>query len=145
VTVDAACSKHRREDVLPLHADLVALLREWLPQLKPNEKLFLNLDRKKTWKMVKKDLACVSIPYETDEGVADFHGADRHTDVKMTMRYTHIGLEDQSKAVAGLRLPAPVQLNPSPLNESSEGDALQMRCIYCSAEGHPLTLTNRRN
>ena len=37
MTVDAACSKHRREDVLPLHPDLVALLREWLPQLKPGD------------------------------------------------------------------------------------------------------------
>ena len=161
VTVDAACSKHRREDVLPLHADLVALLREWLPQLKPSEKLFPRLERKKTWKMVKKDLARVGIPYETDEGVADFHAAGRHTyitellrngaslpeakelarhtDVKMTMRYTHIGLEDQSKAVAGLRLPLPVQQNPVPTDETSDGGALQMRCIFCSAAGHSLT------
>ena len=29
VTVDAACSKHRRRDVLPLHADLVRLLQRW--------------------------------------------------------------------------------------------------------------------
>jgi integrase len=125
--------------------------------MKPSEKLFPNLERKKTWKMVKKDLARVGIPYETDEGVADFHAAGRHTyitellrngaslpeakelarhtDVKMTMRYTHIGLEDQSKAVAGLRLPIPGQQNPEPVQESSEGGALQMRCIFCSAEG----------
>ncbi|MBI2805508.1 MAG: site-specific integrase [Planctomycetes bacterium] len=111
--------------------------------------------------MVKKDLARVGIPYETDEGVADFHAAGRHTyitellrngaslpeakelarhtDVKMTMRYTHIGLDDQSKAIAGLCLPAPVQQNSELLDGSSEGGALQMRCIFCSAEGHPLT------
>lgn len=63
----------------------------------------------------------------------------RHTDVKMTMRYTHIGLEDQSKAVAGLHLPAPEQQNPAPTDETSDGGALQMRCIFCSAGGHSLT------
>lgn len=159
MTVDAACSKHRREDVLPLHPDLLVLLREWLPQLKPGEKLFPGLDRKKTWKMVKKDLARIGIPYETDEGVADFHAAGRHTyitellrngaslpeakarhtDVKMAMKYTHIGLEDQSKAVAGLRLPTPEPQNPGLVDENPEGGALQMRCKFCGSEGHFLT------
>lgn len=161
VTVDAACSKHRREDVLPLHPDLLVLLREWLPQLKPGEKLFPGLDRKKTWKMVKMDLARIGIPYETDEGVADFHAAGRHTyitellrngaslpeakelarhtDVKMTMKYTHIGLEDQSKAVAGLRLPSPEPQDPGLMDESTEGGVLQMRCKFCGSEGHFLT------
>jgi site-specific recombinase XerD len=72
--------------------------------------------------MVKKDLERVGIAYETEEGIADFHAAGRHThitellrngaslpeakelarhsDVSMTMRYTHIGLNDQAKAVA---------------------------------------------
>lgn len=27
----------------------------------------------------------------------------RHTDIKMTMKYTHIGIDDQSKAVQGLK------------------------------------------
>jgi hypothetical protein len=74
--------------------------------------------------MVKLDLERVGISYETAEGVADFHAAGRHTyitellrsgvslvearqlarhtDVRMTMRYTHIGLEDQAQAVAKL-------------------------------------------
>jgi len=120
--------------------------------------------------MVKRDLARVGIPYETDEGVADFHSAGRHTyitellrngaslpeakelarhtDVKMTMRYTHIGLEDQSRAVAGLRLPPPVQQNPGLLDKASGEGALQMRCIFCSAEDirwHRLTLARRQN
>ena len=77
--------------------------------------------------MVKKDLERVGIAYETEEGIADFHAAGRHThitellrngaslpeakelarhsDVSMTMKYTHIGLSDQAKAVANL--PAP--------------------------------------
>lgn len=32
VTLEAAYSKHRREDVLPLHPDLVARLRQWLSE-----------------------------------------------------------------------------------------------------------------
>ncbi|MBA4017780.1 MAG: hypothetical protein C0483_11450 [Pirellula sp.] len=63
----------------------------------------------------------VAIPYETPDGIADFHAAGRHThitgllrngatlpeakelarhtDVKMTMRYTQIGIDDQANAV----------------------------------------------
>ena len=74
--------------------------------------------------MVKKDLQRVGIPYENDQGIADFHAAGRHThitellrngvsvpearelarhsDVRMTMKYTHIELEDQARAVKKL-------------------------------------------
>ena len=125
--VEAACSKHRKMDVLPLHPELVTMLEEWLEGHAPDEPLFPRLDRKKTWLMVKKDLERVDIEYETPEGIADFHAAGRHThvtellrsgatlpearelarhsDVRMTMRYTHIGLADQAKALAGLRVP----------------------------------------
>ncbi len=75
--------------------------------------------------MVKKDLERVGIPYRDDqERVADFHAAGRHThitellrngvsvpeakelarhtNVRMTMKYAHIGLDDQAKAIAKL-------------------------------------------
>ena len=77
--------------------------------------------------MVKKDLEVAGIPYETPEGIADFHAAGRHThitellrngatlaearelarhtDVRQTMKYTHIGIHDQAKALSGLPLP----------------------------------------
>jgi integrase len=77
--------------------------------------------------MVKKDLERVGIPYITTDGVADFHAAGRHThitelmrsgasvseamelarhsDVKMTMRYVHIGINDQARALVGLPVP----------------------------------------
>ncbi len=124
VTVEAACSKHRKKDTLPLHPELVTMLKFWLKGLKRNEPLFPKLAKRRTWLMVKKDLERVEIPYKTDEGIADFHAAGRHThitellrngatlvearelarhsDVRMTMRYTHIGLEDQAKAVGKL-------------------------------------------
>jgi hypothetical protein len=127
LTVEAACSKHRRKDTLPMHAELVLLVREWVRGLGPNDLLFPRIERKKTWLMVKKDLERVGIPYETHEGIADFHAAGRHShitallrngaslvetrelarhaDVRMTMKYTHIGLQDQANALAGLPSP----------------------------------------
>lgn len=127
LTVAAACSKHRRQDTLPLHPHLVEVLPLWFQEHRPNELLFPKLECKKTWLMVKKDLERVGIPYETAEGVADFHASGRHSyvsqlfesgasitearqlarhsDVKMTMRYTHVSLESQAKALASLPKP----------------------------------------
>ncbi len=124
VTVQAISSKHRKKDVLPLHPELVLMLRGWLKGLKRSEPLFPMLAKRRTWLMVKKDLERVDIPYETDEGIADFHAAGRHThitelirngvsiaearelarhsDVRMTMRYTHVGLDNQASAVRKL-------------------------------------------
>ena len=124
ITVEAACSKRRRMDTLPIHPALLAHLREWLPDYANDQPIFPKLDRKKTWLMVKKDLERVQIPYKSKEGIADFHAAGRHThitellrngtslpearelarhsDVRMTMRYTHIGLKDQAKAIENL-------------------------------------------
>ncbi len=126
VTVDAACSKHRRRDVLPLHPELVAELRGWLEGHTDKQHLFPKLEKRRTWLMVKKDLERVKIPYENQDGIADFHAAGRHThitellrngasltearelarhsDVRMTMRYTHVNIEEQAKALERLSL-----------------------------------------
>ena len=88
------------------------------------EPLFPKLAKRRTWLMVKKDLERVGIPYKTEAGIADFHAAGRHThitellrsgasltearelarhsDIRMTMRYTHIGIADQAAAVSKL-------------------------------------------
>jgi integrase len=124
VTVEAACSKHRRKDVLPLHPELAAMVREWIRGLEPDALLFARIERKKTWLMVKKDLERVGIAYETPEGIADFHAAGRHShmtglirsgasimeakelarhaDIRQTAKYTHIGMEDRAEALANL-------------------------------------------
>jgi len=86
LTVEAIASKHRRKDVLPLHPDLVVMLRDWLEGIGPSEKLFPKLDRRKTWFMVQKDLERAGIPYETEGGVADFHAAGRHTHITELFR-----------------------------------------------------------
>jgi len=134
VTVEAACSKHRRKDVLPLHSELVSMLREWLQGHDEDQLIFPKIARKKTWLMVKKDLERVGIPYETAEGIADFHAAGRHShitglvksgvsimqakelarhaDIRQTAKYTHIGMKDQATALENL---------PSPFEFGGEG------------------------
>ena len=111
VTVEAACSKHRRTDVLPLHPQLIELIPQWIRGLPLDQPIFPNLANRRTWLMVKLDLKRAGIP---SEGIADFHAAGRHTfvtgllrngatlpetkklarhfDVNMTMRYAHIGI-----------------------------------------------------
>jgi len=124
LVVEAACSKHRRKDTLPMHPDLVALVREWNSGLEPDEPLFPRLARKKTYTMVQKDLERAGIPYETHEGLADFHAAGRHShitglmasgasimeakelarhaDIRQTAKYTHIGMKDRARALGNL-------------------------------------------
>ncbi len=124
VTIQAACSKHRKTDVLPLHPELVAMLKEWLAGMEPDQLLFPNLARKKAWFMVQWDMQRAGIPYVNDDGVADFHATGRHShitelirsgvslhearelarhsDIRMTMRYTHIDMDDKAKAIKQL-------------------------------------------
>jgi integrase len=138
VTVEAAASKHKKNDVLPLHPELVTLLKLWIQGLNSGDKLFPNLEKRKTWLMVKTDLQRIGIAYKNEDGIADFHAAGRHShithllrngasvveaqklarhsDVRVTMRYTHIGLQDQHRAVG--RLPV-----------------VHRRCIPAGAEG----------
>jgi site-specific recombinase XerD len=74
--------------------------------------------------MVKKDLERVGIKYKTRDGIADFHAAGRHSyltgllrsgvslpeakelarhsDIKMTVRYTQSGRDDQARAIKQL-------------------------------------------
>lgn len=154
VTVEAACSKHRREDILPLHPELVEMLQEWLEGTNTDEPLFPRLAKRRTWRMVKLDLERVGIPYKTPEGVADFHAAGRHTyvtellrngvslvearelarhsDVRMTMKYTHIGLDDQAQAVGKLKGFAFAE--SSPVEDSS--DPLETAPEKCPRSGH---------
>ena len=65
----AGASKHRREDVLPLHDELVPLIHQWICDLEPEQALFPKLTKRKTWLMVKKDLEAADIPYETKDAM----------------------------------------------------------------------------
>ncbi len=66
LTIEAATSKHRRKDVLPLHPELAEMLREWIKGIPVTQKLFPHLEKRRTWTMVKKDLERVGIPYKND-------------------------------------------------------------------------------
>jgi integrase len=125
LTVQATVSKHRKKDVLPLHPEFTCMVKEWIAPLAPDEPLFPGLDFRRTWLMVKKDLGRAGIPYKTADGIADFHAAGRHShvtellrsgaslpearelarhaDIRTTMKYTHIGMDDRARALSNLR------------------------------------------
>jgi len=78
VTVAAAYSKRRRNDVQPIRRDLAELLRSWLVG-KTEHSPVLRLQHGRTAEMIRHDLKAAGIPYMDDVGrVADFH-ALRHT------------------------------------------------------------------
>ncbi len=143
VTVEAKASKHRKKDVLPVHPDLIPMIHDWTKSLKRSEPLFPKLAKRRTWLMVKKDLERVDIAYRNEDGIADFHAAGRHThitellrngasvpeakelarhsDVRTTMKYTHISLEDQAKALRALPAPSCQDTVRKPTVQSSRG------------------------
>lgn len=90
--IEAASSKHRKKDVLPLHRELVPLIREWTAGLGKSDPVFPKLRNRKTWLMVRQDLERVGSPtnvgitYKTDEGIADFHAAGHRTHITELLR-----------------------------------------------------------
>ena len=114
--------------------------------------------------MIKKDLERVGIPYRTEEGTADFHAVGRHThitellrngaslvearelarhsDIRMTIRYTHIGLDDQARAVAAIPAPRTPQAD-RPEEESWEfigSKTCGKPCHLPSSAGNTVTM-----
>jgi integrase len=139
LTVQAAYSKRRRKDVLPLRADVAALLREYVKGRPAAKPLWPG-----TWpdvgaEMIRVDLAAAGIPYTDEEGrVYDFHALRhqfisnlaragvhpklaqdlaRHSDINLTMNaYTHLELQDRAGALE--KLPA---IPGAPGNGQREG------------------------
>ena len=139
VRVEASYSKHRRNDVIPLHSVVVERLRAYLAtksDLSPKSPLFplktAGGDLRRTSKMMRRDLKRAGIPYKDDKGLfADFHSnrhtfisnlgkagvslttaqkLARHSDPKLTANiYTHLGLKEQASAIG--ELPAPPSLD----------------------------------
>jgi hypothetical protein len=115
------------------------MLGDWLQGYVPTETLFPLLAKLEGSVMVKNDLERIGIAYENEVGIAVFHAAGRHnhitellrngtslpaatelarySDVKMTMKYTHIGIADQAEQAANLpgpRSPTKSALEPAP-------------------------------
>jgi integrase len=127
VTVEAAYSKHRREDVQPLRADVAAMMRQYLDGRGRDEPLWPGTWSEAGAEMVRLDLAAAGIPYQDDGGrVFDFHALRgqfisllaargvhpkvaqhlaRHSAINLTMDYyTHLDVLDVTGALD--KLPA---------------------------------------
>jgi len=127
VTVLAAYSKRRREDLLPLRSDISRELENWKSEqgTKEDAKLFPKFNPNKAADMLKNDLECAGIEYVDAAGrYADFHSLRhsfasilhqsgvspkvaqallRHSTISLTMdTYTHIGLYDERAAIDSL-------------------------------------------
>jgi integrase len=124
VTVAAAYSKRRRDDVQPIRPELADALRPWLASKAPGRPVFGNLT-KHTNILIQSDLARAGIPYrDASDRVADFHALRhsyisalamsnapvkivqslaRHSTPTLTLGvYAHVGLFDQTSALDAL-------------------------------------------
>jgi integrase len=121
ITVQAAHSKHRREDVQPIAKTLATVLNPWLSGREPGEPVFALPESSNTAKMMRVDLLAAGIEYLTSDGVADVHALRhsfitalamsgerikvvqelaRHSKADLTLNvYTHTGLHDLQGAV----------------------------------------------
>ena len=125
VTVRAAYSKGRREDILPLRPETAKELQNFLHSKTPNSPAFQMPSRRNLSSAMQADSADAGIPYVDDAGrYADFHSLRhttasllaaagvhpkvaqaimRHSDINLTMaRYTHVFKGQESSAVAAL-------------------------------------------
>ena len=147
-----------------MHPELAAMLAQWLKGMQPGEKLFPRLAHRKTHVMVKKDLERVGIAYETTKGspismppagiryitellrkgasLPEAKELARHSDIKTTMRYTHIGINDQARTglAHGAEQRNCFDAKPSAIIQKKDAalhDALQ---FSAALRGHSLTL-----
>ncbi len=127
VKVLAAYSKHRRDDVLPLRADIVEQLQAWRDEtlLDERTRVFASFNANKGAKMLRVDLNAAGIPYADAAGrLADFHSLRhsfisslttngvapkvaqslaRHGSIGLTMDvYSHVVLHDERAALNSL-------------------------------------------
>ncbi len=124
VRVEAAYSKHRKEDVVPLRADLAETLAAHVKGRLPDAQVF-SMPYDHQAGMLRADLKVAEIPYKDERGrVVDFHALRhtfitnlarngvhpkvaqtlaRHSTIDLTMNhYTHLDLKDQAAALEGL-------------------------------------------
>jgi site-specific recombinase XerC len=71
IFLKASCTKNRRPADQPIARSLAEILRAWLRDKPPGRSVF-SLGHE-TAKAIMDDLEAIGVPYETDDGVADFH------------------------------------------------------------------------
>jgi len=135
VTVEAAYAKNKRQDTIPLPADVAGYLRHWLsarPTIPaPATRLWPGTWYMKAANMIALDLEEAGIPVETESGRLDFHSLRgtyatllarvgvnlqtaqalmRHSDPKLTARtYTKLGITDLGETVRRLDVALPTR------------------------------------
>jgi integrase len=137
VVVQAAHSKRRRRDVLPIHPSLRERLAPVLIKLEAGEALFPGTWRDRAADLLRADLKAAGIPYQDDEGrVFDLHAIRgqfvtslaragvglaqaqklaRHSTPALTANfYTHIGVAELAGEVGRLPGAAPRGGNEPP-------------------------------
>lgn len=111
VTVEAAYSKHRRQDTLPLRAELAEALRSFLATLMPGVLAFrIPADRKTAARMFREDIEAAGIAYrdEADLARGGVHpkvaqSLARHSTITLTIhRYSHTLVGEQAEALTAL-------------------------------------------
>lgn len=86
-TVEAAYSKHRREDKQPLRDDVADMMRGYLCGKPSGAPLWAGTWSKNAAEMVRQDLAAAGIPYEDERGrFFDFHALRRQF-ITMLIKY----------------------------------------------------------
>ena len=149
VTVQAAHSKRRRLDRLPLPEDIAVAMQRYLSSKLPGEAVWPGAWWRKSAEMLRRDLKAAGIaPKDAGGRVVDFHGQRttfitglsrsgvspamaqklaRHSDIKLTMDvYTRLEMAELGNAVSRLPKLAPA-VGASEQSEELEGMAKKQR------------------
>ena len=159
VSLDAADSKHRDDDLLPLRKSTAAALRDYLAGCLPNAPALRMPGSKVGAMMLRRDLKAAGIPYRDDAGrVVDFHALRhsfitnvansgvhpsvarrlaRHSDIRLTMNcYTHTSLERQVDAVEALpEIAAPAEAGEARATGTDDKSVLPECLAFRAAQG----------
>lgn len=73
VTIRASISKNGKLTDQPLRPEFLEELREWLAEHDPDQRLWPGRWYRRAAIMLRRDLQAAGIPYETKDGVCDFH------------------------------------------------------------------------
>ena len=153
ITLTASSAKNRKPADQPIPSSLVGPLRDWLADKTPGESVFpLHHD---TGKAIRSDLEAIGIPYETEEGAADFHALRvyyvsllvrsgrsikevqqlaRHAKPETTMRhYAKVSAHDLHGAVESLGvIMQPCTLSATGTDPSATLDATEATAYGCN-------------
>lgn len=150
VRVEAAYSKHRRNDELPLRADVAEMIRQYAQGKPRRQPLWPGTWKDVAAEMLRNDLHAAGLPYQDEDGrYFDFHclrgqfistlaakgvhpkkaqTLARHSDVRLTMKnYTHLDVFDGGLAEALEKLPE-IAATPVARKRAKSESLVQHKC-----------------